>query len=290
MTNICVSGAITLTATLPNSAESGFVYQWYNTAGAIVGATNPTYTSGLITAPTSYYFKITCTNSGLSANSNTIAITVTSPTVVSTTPGSRCGIGSVNLGATVSSGATASWYATATGGTSLFTGNTFATPSIAATTNYYVEANEGGSTLVGGKLSTTGADGTNTLGGMYFTANTPFNLNSVVMYPQGSGTNTIVLYAGSVTTGTPIYTATYTFTGPTSTGVTVPLNWNIAPGNYTIYQSISNANCYRDVAGAFPYNIGSACSITGATLSGYYYFFYNWNITFLNKRFWTKQV
>lgn len=278
--NVCVSGLVTLTATVPFSANSGIIYQWYNTAGAILGATATTYTTPVLTSAESYYFQSTCVNSGLFVNSNTVVIGVNQPTVVSTTSNTRCGVGSVNLNATVSAAASAVWYNVATGGTPLFTGTTFATPSIAATTTYYVEASEGGSSLVGGKLSTTGADGTNTIGGLYFTANTAFNLNSVVMYPQGAGTNTIVLYAGSTTTGTPIYTNNYTFTGPTSTGVTVPLNWVIEPGTYTIYQSVSNANCYRDTTAiTYPYNIGSACTITEGTLGGFYYFFYNWTIS-----------
>jgi len=66
------------------------------------------------------------------------------PTVTGTTDGSRCGTGSVSLGATPSSLADIKWYTASTGGTSLFTGNTFSTPSIASTTNFYVDASRYG--------------------------------------------------------------------------------------------------------------------------------------------------
>ncbi len=67
------------------------------------------------------------------------------PTITSTTPGSRCGSGTVTLGATASAG-TVNWYATATGGSSLGTGTSFVTPSISSTTTYYVDATSNGCT------------------------------------------------------------------------------------------------------------------------------------------------
>jgi large repetitive protein len=58
--------------------------------------------------------------------------------VTSTTPGERCGTGSVALGA--SGQGTFNWYAAASGGSSLGTGSTFNTPSISTNTTYYVDA------------------------------------------------------------------------------------------------------------------------------------------------------
>jgi hypothetical protein len=71
-------------------------------------------------------------------------LVVNNPVVTGTTAGSSCGIQTVTLGATASAGATLSWYANPTGGSSLGTGSTFITPVISATTNYYVEASIGG--------------------------------------------------------------------------------------------------------------------------------------------------
>jgi len=69
------------------------------------------------------------------------------PTITSTTPGSRCGTGTVTLSATASAG-TVNWYAAATGGTSLGSGTNFVTPSISSTTDYYAEATSNGCTSV----------------------------------------------------------------------------------------------------------------------------------------------
>jgi subtilisin-like proprotein convertase family protein len=71
------------------------------------------------------------------------AITIATPNITSTTPGSRCGTGSVLLEASASAG-TISWFANLSGGVALGTGNTFNTPSISTTTTYYIEANNGG--------------------------------------------------------------------------------------------------------------------------------------------------
>ena len=65
--------------------------------------------------------------------------------ITGTTPGSRCGTGTVVLGATASAGII-NWYAASTGGTSLGTGTSYTTGSISTTTTYYVDATDGGCT------------------------------------------------------------------------------------------------------------------------------------------------
>jgi len=80
---------------------------------------------------------------GCSSDSSTKILTIyTTPTIIGTTPATRTGVGTVNLGATASIG-TLYWYAAATGGTSLGFGTTFTTPILSATTTYYVEAVNG---------------------------------------------------------------------------------------------------------------------------------------------------
>jgi PKD repeat protein len=65
------------------------------------------------------------------------------PSVASKKDSFNCGTGTVNLEATASTGGTIKWYANATGGAALVTGNSFTTPSISATTTYYVAAASG---------------------------------------------------------------------------------------------------------------------------------------------------
>lgn len=69
------------------------------------------------------------------------------PEIKGTTPGSRCGSGTVTLQATTSpEGSVISWYDTPTGGNLLATGNSYTTPSISTTTSYYVDATYNGAT------------------------------------------------------------------------------------------------------------------------------------------------
>jgi gliding motility-associated-like protein len=67
----------------------------------------------------------------------------TTPTLVSTTGAEICGEGSVTLNAVFSEG-TINWYAEATGGTSLGTGEDFITPTLTATTTFYAAADANG--------------------------------------------------------------------------------------------------------------------------------------------------
>ena len=119
------------------------------------GTVNPTSTS-------SSSFSFTYTPGAADAG-NTITITVTTnnplgepcvsatatyslsvnirPVIVSTSSASRCGTGTVILGATATEGII-NWYAELTGGTPIGTGTSFTTPVINSTTTYYVDATE----------------------------------------------------------------------------------------------------------------------------------------------------
>ena len=137
----CGTGTVILGAT----ASAGTI-NWYaaSTGGASLG-TGTSYTTPSISSTTTYY--VDATNNGCTTATRTavIATVNTIPTITGTTPGSRCGTGTVILGATASAG-TINWYAASTGGTSLGTGTSFTTPSISATTTYYVDATNGSCT------------------------------------------------------------------------------------------------------------------------------------------------
>ncbi len=100
-----------------------------------------------LTMNTAYYYAIWSydafnyySNPGVTANATTQCIL---PSITGTAPGSRCGTGTVVLGATSSAG-TINWYSTPTLGTSLGTGTSFTTPILSANTTYYVDANNSG--------------------------------------------------------------------------------------------------------------------------------------------------
>jgi len=134
----CDTGSVTLEAT----ASSGTL-SWFTTpsGGSAVG-TGTSFTTPVISSTTTYYVEAT-NGSCTSARTAVVATVNATPSIVSTTPDSRCGTGSVSLTAAANTGVL-NWYASASGGSVLGTGGTFTTPSISATTTYYVEAANGG--------------------------------------------------------------------------------------------------------------------------------------------------
>jgi gliding motility-associated-like protein len=104
-------------------------------------------TIGNLTTTTRFRRKTSACSPVQSSAWITVTITVNStPTIVSTTPASRCGSGTLNLIADVSSGATVNWYTSSSGGSSIGTSAdnaSWTTPNISSTTTYYAEALNG---------------------------------------------------------------------------------------------------------------------------------------------------
>jgi len=102
---------------------------------------------GLVTGVSAGTSLITYTvNNGSCTNSVSQLVTVSAiPTITETTLASRCGTGTVTLGATTSAG-TINWYDDFTGGNLVGTGTSFTTPVISTTTTYYVDATNNGCT------------------------------------------------------------------------------------------------------------------------------------------------
>ncbi len=97
-----------------------------------------------LNSTTSYY--VDATENGCTTGSRTEVVATINPipTITSTTPASRCLAGTVTLSATPSAGEV-NWYTTATGGTSLHSGNSYS-PNLSSTTTYYVDATANGCT------------------------------------------------------------------------------------------------------------------------------------------------
>ena len=143
--SICNTGSATITAS-GYSSGIGTQYQWQysndnftSDIHDLSGQTNPASAStGTITSTTYYRLKVVCPAASATGYSTTVTITVTNPSVVTNTPGSRCGVGTVTLGATGTGAGTLNWYAASTGGSVLGSGTSFVTPVISSTTPYYV--------------------------------------------------------------------------------------------------------------------------------------------------------
>jgi len=114
---------------------------WTINPGNISGSGSSTTVTNLSSG--TYNFTVTnsvgCTSSG---SSNVVINSPTLPTIIGSS-GSRCGPGTVSLGANASAG-TINWYDA--GGTFLTTGSTYTTPNLSSTTTYYVDATIGSCT------------------------------------------------------------------------------------------------------------------------------------------------
>mgnify|MGYP003648138095 CR=1 FL=1 len=137
--SVCNSGTVSLGAV----ASAGTI-NWYNvSAGGTLLGTGATFTTPSISTTTTYYVDAVANSCTSTTRTAVIATVNYSPTITSTTPGSRCDSGTVTLEALASAG-TINWYKESTGGSLLFTGNSFLTPNIDTTTTYYAEAFSGG--------------------------------------------------------------------------------------------------------------------------------------------------
>ncbi len=141
------------TATLNiQNPVAGLTYRWYSSAtGGTAIFTGTSFTTGALTTTTTYYVEAENTNGGCtSATRTSITVTVApSPEApqVSAANVSVCPGSTATLTATSSAGGSIRWYASATGGTPLFTGSSYTTSTITTSSTYYAEAqNAGGCT------------------------------------------------------------------------------------------------------------------------------------------------
>ena len=137
----CGSGTLTLGAT----ASAGII-NWYTslTGGSSI-ATGSSFTTPLLSNTTSYFVDTIENGCTTGIRTKIDATIYTIPTIITTSPVSNCGSGTLTLGATASAGVI-NWYTTLTGGTSIGTGTSFTTPFLSNTTSYYVDATDNGCT------------------------------------------------------------------------------------------------------------------------------------------------
>ncbi|RQO31498.1 hypothetical protein DBR32_05945 [Taibaiella sp. KBW10] len=216
---------------------------------SIAGANTNTYVVSGMSAQSCYRVRIN--TGGTNCYSPVKCIQFATVAILSTTPGSRCGTGSVNLSATAQAGNNIKWFTAITGGTAIGTGASFATPSIATNTTYYAEASLGNTTV--GCASTRTA--------VLATVNPAPVVNL--------GNDTFICGTGTINLNATNTGATYLWsTGATTANISVT-----TPGTYHVAVTGTNTCVKRDTiviaAGVNPTNIlpATANLCQGASLN-----------------------
>ncbi len=195
--------------------------------------------------------------------------------------------GSTTITAT---GNNVSWYPTSTGGTVLYTGNSFTTPVLNSTTTYWMQAADnfgGGIFPVGVPYSTQTYSGNNTTNAlMYFDVLDNCILKTVKVYTDLPGTRRIELRDANATL------INFVDINILPDSQVVTLNFNLTPGiDYTLgtdaafNQAIvgwgnASPRLTRNQTGvAYPYTLIDGVSLTGTSFGAqYFYYFYDWQV------------
>ena len=218
-------------------------------------------------------------------NLNTIIYTVPAPPTISVLKAS-CAGGSAILKA--NSTASIQWFNAATGGTAISKKDSLITPAITAPTTFYAEATT--STITKSSLGPVNtAFGAGALTNLYtyqvlFTVNNSVRIDSIAVFPGGSGVVGIRIRDGANTTT--LHTFNFTITAVSGAKVFLPLNLTLPAGNYRIDANTgtTNVTLFRNTAGSsYPYaNPGNNIVLTGHTFTGYpfyHYYFYDWKVS-----------
>ncbi len=137
--NRCGTGTVTLNAT-----QTAGTLSWFTAlSGGSVAAAGNNAASPSISTTTTFYVQSSTSKCTSSPRVSVVATVNTLPTVTGTGARKCAPGGTLNLTATPSTGANATWYANFTGGVPLGTGNSFTTPNLTVNNTYYIEvANE----------------------------------------------------------------------------------------------------------------------------------------------------
>ncbi len=247
--NMCVSGSARLqvspvplgTTIVWDSASVG------GTFGTIAGATSATYQTPLLTQSMQYRVRLYCGGSLLTTLS-TVTIKVNNPLLLSTTGAAQCGYGSPTISATANPGTTINWYTSPSGGSPVYTGNSYTVPPLSSSTTYYASAvvPKGATDVLTKPLPSSYYSYFNWAGNYYgneirFSDTTDFYSTTVYAMGTATGTVYVELYDSASGYSTAVKTAgpfTVTGGGTTFNGKYVlNLNWlNIPPGRYRLSQ------------------------------------------------------
>jgi len=174
------------------------------------------------------------------------------------------------------------WYDVAVGGQAIGTGNSWDTPFLNLTTDFWCsDANGfGGPPIFDGNPAQTTVGQYHAFSNNWstFEAYEPFTILSVFVYANGAGNRTIGLI--DMSNNSTVQQATINI--PDGDG-RIQLDFEVpALGEYGLRVMNGDPQLWRDGQGsnpAYPFSLGGLGSITGATSSSaFYYFFYDWEV------------
>ncbi len=267
-----------MSVSFSNNSSSSSNFTWYFGDGSTSNSPNPTH---IYTTAGNYNVSLSVNNTACGNDSSHVvnAVTVGSLSTPTTTDVNICGASTVDLTATANGNI--NWYSNSTGGSSIAQGSTFTTPVINTNTTFYVEQSIGGANQHVGPLNNSSVGNGGYFNGdqhLIFDCYTACTLNSVWVDASGTGNRTIELRDNN---GTVLQSTTVNIAngqGRVNLNFNIPVGQNLQLG----WSQGSQPNLYRNSDGAnYPYNLNGVLTIknSSASQAGYYYAFYDWEIS-----------
>ena len=267
---VCMGSAASFSVTATGTGTLS--YQWRKDLVNINGATSSTYSIPVTVAGDAGNYDVVVTGDCGAVTSSTAVLTVSAlPSITGTTPGTRCGTGTVVLGAT-GTGAAVNWYTDANAIGYLGTGNSFTTPPINTTTTFYAAAVSNSFNNIQGLGNTSippDNSGWVAQRGIAFNAGIDFIFLSAQYYSSTINITNQVHVVLKNSSGTALHDTTLQIVQGTSPDwYTMNLNWFISAGNgYRLLADFSGA-VQRDLAANYSLPAYNNLSPAGIITSG----------------------
>ena len=248
-------------------------WDWDFGDGTSSTLSNPTHT---YTANGTYNVKLVVSNvNGTDSLIRNNYITINRPAAPAATGAQRCDPGQLTLSA--SGSGVLNWFDSPTSTTVLGTGTSFTTPVLNTTTTYYVgNSSPSPPAYVGPLDDNIGAGGylnTSAVEYLTFDALQDITIVSVWIDAQSTG-NKIFILQNSMGVNINLAFVTVNTTGPQR----VQLNLPVPQGtNYRLAGRFMDM-AYNTGGVSYPYSVPGVVSITGSSVSGNYFFAYDWEV------------